>query len=89
MKNIYARSRVKTDHNIYCAGESNRSGTKVNKDILLKYEHLKRNDLFSTVNRNAVSGDTVIVLTVLVHNVRSLSRHADDIVIDNRIINFN
>ena len=33
-------------------------------DALLEYEHLKQNYLFSTVKRNAVSGDTV---TVLVH----------------------
>ena len=40
---------------------------KVNKDVLLEYERLKQNDLFSSVKRNAISCDTV---TVLVHNVR-------------------
>ena len=49
---------------------------KVNKDVLLEYERLKQNDLFSSVKRNAISCDTV---TVLVHNVRSLPRHVDDI----------
>ena len=39
-------------------------------------ERMKQNDLFSTVERKATSGDTV---TVLVHNVRSLPRHVDDI----------
>ena len=34
--------------------------------------------------KNAVSGDKV---TVLVHNVRSLPRHVDDILSGNRIIN--
>ena len=60
------------------------SAIKVNKDVLLEYEPLKQNDLFSTIKRNAILGDTV---TVLVPNVRSLPRNADDIVSDNRIIN--
>ena len=51
---------------------------------MLEYEHLKQSDLFSTVKINAVSGDTV---TVLVHNVKSLPRHVDDILSDNRIMN--
>ena len=51
---------------------------------MLEYERLKQNDLFSTIKRNAFSSDTV---TLLVHNVRSLSRHVDDVVSDNRIIN--
>ena len=57
---------------------------KVNKDALLEYERLKQNNLFFTIKRNAVSGD---IVTVLVHNVRSLPRHVDDIISDNRIIN--
>ena len=60
------------------------SAIKVNKDVLLKYEPLKQNDLFSTIKRNAILGD---IVTVLVPNVRSLPRNADDIVSDNRIIN--
>ena len=40
--------------------------------------------MFSTINRNAISGNTV---TVLVHNARSLPRHINDIVGNNRIIN--
>ena len=51
-----------------------------------EYERLKQNDLFSTVKRNTFSGNTV---AVLVQNVRSLARHADDILSDNRIINTN
>ena len=30
---------------------------KVNKDAFLEYEHLKQNDLFSTVKSNAISCD--------------------------------
>ena len=53
---------------------------------MLEYERLKQNDLFPTVKRNVVSGNTV---TVLVHDVRSLPRHVDGILNDNRIINNN
>ena len=38
---------------------------------------MKQNDLFSTIKRNGLSEDT---LTSLVHNVRSVSKHVDDIV---------
>ena len=41
---------------------------------------------FSTVNRNSISGDTV---TLIVHTVRSLPGHIEDILRDNRIINNN
>ena len=45
---------------------------------------MKQNDLFFTIKRNNISEDTI---TVLVHDVRSFSKHIDDIVSDNRIIN--
>ena len=79
-----AHSRVKTYDNLYCIGEIKKFAVKVNKDSLLEHERLKRNDLFSTIKRNAISDDTV---TILFHNVRSLPRHVSDIVSDNRIIN--
>ena len=79
-----AHSRVKTYGNLYCIGEIKKFAVKVNKDSLLEHERLKRNDLFSTIKRNAISDDTV---TILFHNVRSLPRHVSDIVSDNRIIN--
>ena len=81
-----APSRVKTYDNLYCIGEFKKSAIKVNKDALLKYERLKQIDLFSKIKRNVISGDKV---TLLVHDVRSLPRHIDDIVSDNRIINNN
>ena len=65
-------------------GEFKKSTIKVNKDALLEYKRLKQNILFSTIKRIAISGDTV---AVLVHNVKSLQRHANDIASDNRIIN--
>ena len=57
---------------------------KVNKDALFEYERLKQNDLFSTIKRNNTSDKTIIVF---VHNLWSLSKHIDDIVSDDRIIN--
>ena len=44
---------------------------------------MKQNDLFSTVKRNTVSDDAI---TVSIHNVRSLSKHIDDMASDVRII---
>ena len=38
------------------------------------------------MKKNTISDDT---LTILFHNVRSLSKHLDDIVSDDRIINNN
>ena len=33
-------------------GNSKKPAMRVNKDVLLEYEHLKQNDLFSTVKGN-------------------------------------
>ena len=56
----------------------------MNKDALLEYERLKQNDSLTTIKRKAISDDTLIVL---VHNARSLSKHNDDIVSDEWIMN--
>lgn len=78
-----ALSRVKASYDrLYCMGEFEKSAIKINKDALLEYEGLKRNDLFTTIKRSAFSGDS---FTVLVQNVRSLSKHLDNI--GNRVIN--
>ena len=61
-----------------------KSAIKINKDALLEYELLKRNDLFSTIKVNAMSGNAV---TILVHNLISLPSYVDDIVSYNKIIN--
>ena len=79
-----AISRVKTYDNLYCIGEFKKSAIKANEDALIEYERLKQNDLFSTIKRNTISNNTI---TILVHNVRFLSKHVDDIVSDRRIIN--
>ena len=47
-------------------------------------ERLKQNNLFSTIKRNNISDNTI---TVFVHDARSLSKHINDIVCDDRIIN--
>ena len=52
---------------------------KANKDALVEYERLKHFDLFSIIERNVISGYTLIVL---LHNVKSLPRNVDDIVSD-------
>ena len=67
-------------------GEFRKSAIKVNKDALLEYGSLNKSDLFFTIKRNAISGDTV---TVPVHNAKALPIHVGDIVSDNRIINNN
>ena len=77
-------SRVKTYDNLYCIKEFKKSAIKLNKDGLLEYESLKQSYLFSTIKRNTFSNDT---LTILVLNVRLLSKHVDDILRDDRIIN--
>ena len=76
--------RVKTYDNLYGIGEFKKSVIKVNRDALLEYKRLKQNDLFSTMKRNAISGDTI---AVFVNNVRSLPRHVNHIVSDHSIIN--
>ena len=79
-----ALSRVKTYDNLYCIGEFKESAIKVNKDALLEYERLKENDLFSTLKRCIISDNTI---TILVHNMISLSKHVNDTVSDSRIMN--
>ena len=57
---------------------------KVNKDALFENERLKQNDLYSTIKTNNTSDDAI---TVFAFNVRSLSKHIDDIVSDIKILN--
>ena len=79
-----ALSRVKTYDNLYCIWQFKKSAIKVNKDALLEYERLKENDLFFTLKRSIISDDTI---TILVHNVRSISKPVNEIVRDSRITN--
>ena len=60
-----------------------KSAIKVNKDALFEYECLEENDLFSMLKRSIISDDTI---TILFHNMRSLSKHVNDIVSDSRIM---
>ena len=50
---------------------------------MLEYERLKQNDLFTKIKRNTISEDT---LTVFFHNVRSLSKHVNGILGNDRIM---
>ena len=81
-----ALSRAKSYDNLHFIREFKKSAIKVNKDTLLEYEYMKQNDLFSTIERNNISDNTI---TVFVHNLRSLSKHIDDVVSDDRIIHNN
>ena len=74
---------VKTYDNLYGIGEFKKSVIMVNRDALLEYKCLKQNDLFSTMKRNAISGNTI---TVFVNNVKSLPRHVNHIVSDHSIV---
>ena len=65
-------------------GKLKKSEIKVNKDALFEYERLKLIDLSSTIKRNNISEVTIIAFA---HNVRLLSKHIDDIVNDDKIIN--
>ena len=85
MANIFCAQQGKKHCNLYCIGEFKKSTLDVNRNALFEYERLTQNDLFCTIKRNNTSDNTII--TVLVHNVQSLSKHIDDIVVDDRIIN--
>ena len=74
---------VKTYDNLYGIGEFKKSVIMVNRDALLEYKCLKQNDLFSTMKRNAISGNTI---TVFVNNVKSLPRHVNNIVSEHSIV---
>ena len=74
---------VKTYDNLYGIGEFKKSVIMVNRDALLEYKCLKQNDLFSTMKRNAISGNTI---TVFVNNVKSFPRHVNHIVSDHSIV---
>ena len=50
---------------------------------MLEYECLKQNDLFTKIKRNTISEDT---LTVFFYNVRSLSKHVNGILGNDRIM---
>ena len=58
----------------------------MNEDALNEYERLKNHCLFSTIERNAVSEDT---LTIFILNIRSLVKHSSKYVIVNLTIELN
>ena len=64
-------SRLRTHENLHCIEAFKEPAIKVNKDVLLEYESLKQNDLFSITKRNAVS---VYAGNIVVHNVRSVPK---------------
>ena len=79
-----ALSRIKTFNTLYCTGEFKRTSIKVSQEALAEYERLKNHSLFSEIKKNTVSNDT---LTLLILNVRSLTKHVSDLANDYRILN--
>ena len=79
-----ALSRVTDYDKLFCKGELNTSSIRVNTFALVEYERLCQNSIFDTIERVAISEDPTTLLLV---NVRSLLKHALDIVSDNRLIN--
>ena len=71
-------------NDLYYVGEFKKFSVKVNKDALLEYERLKQNDLFATIKKITISEDA---LTILVNNIRSLSKHVNNVISDDRIMN--
>ena len=51
---------------------------------MLEYERMKEHDLFFILKRNTISDDSI---TVFACKVTSLSKHINDIVKDDRMIN--
>ena len=72
-------SKVKTYDNFYCIKEFKIFSIKKNK-----YEGLRQNDLYPTMKRNTSSDNMV---TGFIYNVKSFSKHMDDLVSDDRIMN--
>ena len=58
----------------------------MNTSALEEYERLRQNTIFETIEKVVISEDTT---TLLLPNVRSLLKHAHDIVSDNRLIDNN
>ena len=55
--------------NLHYIGEFKKSAIKVNKNTLFECDHLKQNDLFSTIKKYISSDGTI---TIFFHNVWSL-----------------
>ena len=59
------------------------SAVKVTKNTLLEYQCQKQNDLFYLIKKK----NFLQTVTILVHNMISLSKHVDNTISDDRIIN--
>ena len=72
-------SRIKAYDKLLCTKQYKMSSIKVNEDARNEYERLKNHCIFSAIDRNAVSDDT---LKTFILNVRSLAKDLSDIVHD-------
>ena len=76
-------SRMKKYDKLFFIRKYKRSSIKVNVDAVYEYGRLKDYCLFSTIDRNAVSDDT---LTIFILNLRSGAKYLNDIVHDCRCL---
>ena len=78
-----ALSRVSSYDKRFCMGKFEPSSIKVNVSALQEYEGLRQNSIFENIEKICVTDDTI---TILLLNVRSLSKHAGDIKSDGRLM---
>ena len=78
-----ALSRVSSYDKLFCVGKFEPSSIKINVSALQEYERLCQNSIFENIEKIIVTDDSV---TILLLNVRSLSRHAYDIKSDGRLM---
>ena len=78
-----ALSRVSSYDKLFCVGKFEPSSIKANVSALQEYERLRQNSIFENIEKICVTDDTI---TILLLNVRSLSKHARDIKSDVRLM---
>ena len=72
-----ALNRVTNYDKLFCKGELNISSIRVNNSALEEYKRLGQKSIFGTIEKVVILEDTT---TLLFLNVRSLLKHAHDIV---------
>ena len=78
-----ALSRVSSYDKLFCVGKFEPSSIKVNVSALQEYERLRQNIIFENIENIFVTDDTI---TILLLNVKSLSKNACDIKSDARLM---
>ena len=78
-----ALSRVSSYDKLFCVWKFEPSSIKANIFAFLEYERFCQNSIFENIEEICVTNDTI---TILLLNVRSLSKHARDIKSDVRLM---